>query len=221
MNSSSDSVLTASHSVAVARGESIEDQIALGLRKPPRSVEFEPLLTADEVAKRLNVNTDWVWDHSSRRKPLLPVIRMGDGTLRYRRSGITEAHVPGHPAHDRSPGSEEGDREGRARDDAALTRGDDNRRLHAGVAGGCARHGGLHSPGAARHDEEAGGEGQDAATSRRYICGDGPLRARIFRRKSAEAWRFREETETTDMAWQHGSLKFAANLLPNVWRGVR
>ena len=62
-------------------------------RKPPqRAVEAEPLLTAEDVAKRLNVSTDWVWDHSSRRKPLLPVIRMGDGTLRYRPSGI-EAFV--------------------------------------------------------------------------------------------------------------------------------
>jgi predicted DNA-binding transcriptional regulator AlpA len=70
-----------------------ENQIRLGLRKPPSTVtEFEPLLTADQVARRLNVSTDWVWDHSSRRKPLLPVIRMGDGTLRYRRSGI-EAFV--------------------------------------------------------------------------------------------------------------------------------
>jgi predicted DNA-binding transcriptional regulator AlpA len=59
------------------------------MRKPPRkTVEVEPLLTADDVAKRLNVSTDWVWDHSSRKKPLLPVIRMGDGTLRYRPSGI-------------------------------------------------------------------------------------------------------------------------------------
>lgn len=58
-------------------------------RKPPkRATEFEPLLTAEDVAKRLNVSTDWVWDHSSRKKPLLPVIRMGDGTLRYRASGI-------------------------------------------------------------------------------------------------------------------------------------
>jgi hypothetical protein len=40
-------------------------------------------------------------------------------------------------------------------------------------------------------------------------------------RKSAEAWRFREERETTDMAWLYGSLKFAANLLPNVWEGFR
>jgi predicted DNA-binding transcriptional regulator AlpA len=58
-------------------------------RKPPRSVvALEPLLTAEDVAKRLNVSTDWVWDHSSRKKPLLPVIRMGDGALRYRASGI-------------------------------------------------------------------------------------------------------------------------------------
>ena len=63
------------------------------LRKPPmRVAEVEPLLTAEDVAKRLNVSTDWVWDHSSRRKPLLPVIRMGDGTLRYRCGGI-EAFV--------------------------------------------------------------------------------------------------------------------------------
>src|SRR5271156_3058670 len=59
------------------------------LRKPPRRVTgVEPLLTAEDVAKRLNVSTDWVWDHSSRKKPLLPVIRMGDGALRYRPSGI-------------------------------------------------------------------------------------------------------------------------------------
>ena len=58
-------------------------------RKPRARVsEIEPLLTAEEVARRLNVSTDWVWDHSSRKKPLLPVIRMGDGALRYRPSGI-------------------------------------------------------------------------------------------------------------------------------------
>ena len=61
----------------------------VGMRKQPRrALETETLLTADDVAKRLNVSTDWVWDHSSRKKPLLPVIRMGDGTLRYRPSGI-------------------------------------------------------------------------------------------------------------------------------------
>jgi predicted DNA-binding transcriptional regulator AlpA len=42
------------------------------------------------VAARLNVSKDWVWDHSSRKAPFLPVIRMGDGALRYRASKIEE-----------------------------------------------------------------------------------------------------------------------------------
>jgi predicted DNA-binding transcriptional regulator AlpA len=50
----------------------------------------DPLLTAEDVAKRLNVSTDWVWDHSSRKSPYLPVIRIGDGALRYRSSEIDE-----------------------------------------------------------------------------------------------------------------------------------
>ncbi len=60
-------------------------------RKPPRRVtEVEPLLTADDVAELLNTSTDWVWDHSSRRAPYLPVIRMSDGALRYRLSEVEE-----------------------------------------------------------------------------------------------------------------------------------
>ena len=51
---------------------------------------IEQLLTADEVAERLRVSRDWVWDHSSRRLPYLPVIRMSDGALRYRSSDIEE-----------------------------------------------------------------------------------------------------------------------------------
>ena len=51
---------------------------------------IDPLLTAEEVAAKLKVSTDWVWDHSSRRLPYLPVIRMSDGALRYRSSGIAE-----------------------------------------------------------------------------------------------------------------------------------
>ncbi len=50
----------------------------------------DPLLTAEDVAERLNVTKDWVWDHSSRKAPYLPVIRIGDGTLRYRMSQIEE-----------------------------------------------------------------------------------------------------------------------------------
>jgi len=48
------------------------------------------LLTAEDVAIRLNVTKDWVWDHSSRKLPYLPVIRMSDGILRYRASQIEE-----------------------------------------------------------------------------------------------------------------------------------
>ena len=51
----------------------------------------DPLLTADNVARRLSVSRDWVCDRLRPRKfPLLPVIRMGDGTLRYRSSGIEQ-----------------------------------------------------------------------------------------------------------------------------------
>lgn len=56
----------------------------------PGRLRRDPLLTADEVAQLLNVSKDWVWDHSSRKSPYLPVIRMGDGTLRYRSSSIEE-----------------------------------------------------------------------------------------------------------------------------------
>jgi predicted DNA-binding transcriptional regulator AlpA len=58
-----------------------------GLKKRPQN---DPLLSVEEVAQRLNVSRDWVWDHSSRKTPYLPVIRMGDGTLRYRASKIEE-----------------------------------------------------------------------------------------------------------------------------------
>jgi predicted DNA-binding transcriptional regulator AlpA len=50
----------------------------------------DPLLTVEDVALRLRVSKDWVWDHSSRKLPYLPVIRMSDGVLRYRASGIEE-----------------------------------------------------------------------------------------------------------------------------------
>jgi predicted DNA-binding transcriptional regulator AlpA len=49
---------------------------------------IDRLLTAEDVAAMLQVSKDWVWDHSSRRLPYLPVIRMSDGALRYRFSQI-------------------------------------------------------------------------------------------------------------------------------------
>ena len=52
--------------------------------------QSDPLLTAEDVAERLNVTKDWVWDHSSRKAPYLPVIRMSDGVLRYRLSEVEQ-----------------------------------------------------------------------------------------------------------------------------------
>ena len=51
------------------------------------------LLTPEQVAERLSVSVDWVRDHSSRKAPRLPVIRLGGGPgrkglLRYRASEI-------------------------------------------------------------------------------------------------------------------------------------
>jgi hypothetical protein len=65
------------------------------MRSEVGAPEYDPLLTPDQVAKRLNTSVDWVWDHSSRKVPLLPVIRFGEGPgragmLRYRASKIEE-----------------------------------------------------------------------------------------------------------------------------------
>jgi hypothetical protein len=56
---------------------------------PTMQEAVDLLLTAEEVALKLKVSKDWVWDHSSRRLPFLPVIRMSDGALRYRTSGMS------------------------------------------------------------------------------------------------------------------------------------
>jgi hypothetical protein len=55
----------------------------------------EVLLTPEQVADRLSVSVDWVRDHSSRKNPRLPVIRLGGGPgrkglLRYRAREIEE-----------------------------------------------------------------------------------------------------------------------------------
>ena len=57
---------------------------------PTMQEAVDLLLTAEDVATKLKVSKDWVWDHSSRKLPYLPVIRMSDGALRYRASGIEE-----------------------------------------------------------------------------------------------------------------------------------
>lgn len=56
----------------------------------PNPAMSDPLLTVEDVGRRLNVSKDWVWDHCSRKNPKLPFIRMGDGALRFRASAIEE-----------------------------------------------------------------------------------------------------------------------------------
>jgi len=75
------------------RAESGYEDCAAGTENgaaPKRPHAGDRLLTAEQVAERLNVTTDWVWDHSSRRTPFLPVIRIGNAKLRYRASEIEQ-----------------------------------------------------------------------------------------------------------------------------------
>lgn len=86
-------ILGANRTVESHGAENLYDhpQLSQTARKPPgRVIEMDPLLTAEEVSKRLNVSTDWVWDHSSRKAPYLPAIRISDGVLRYRSSEVDE-----------------------------------------------------------------------------------------------------------------------------------
>jgi hypothetical protein len=48
---------------------------------------FEKLLTAEDVAQRLTVSPGWVRDHSVRKRPRLPAIRVGR-FLRYRQQDL-------------------------------------------------------------------------------------------------------------------------------------
>ena len=49
----------------------------------------ERLLDPKEVAEILSVSVAWVLDHSSRRRPYLPAIRLGKA-VRFRRSDVEE-----------------------------------------------------------------------------------------------------------------------------------
>jgi excisionase family DNA binding protein len=49
----------------------------------------ERLLTPMEVSEILSVSVAWVLDHSSRRRPYLPAIRLGKA-VRFRRSDVEE-----------------------------------------------------------------------------------------------------------------------------------
>ena len=62
----------------------------MGCRTEEKSVSVqipERLLTPKEVAEILSVSVAWVLDHSSRRRPYLPAIRLGKA-VRFRRSDV-------------------------------------------------------------------------------------------------------------------------------------
>jgi excisionase family DNA binding protein len=66
--------------------------LAVAVRTEGKNVSvqmMERLLTAKEVAEILSVSVAWVLDHSSRRRPFLPPIRLGKA-VRFRRSDVEE-----------------------------------------------------------------------------------------------------------------------------------
>jgi excisionase family DNA binding protein len=50
---------------------------------------LDRLLTPKEVAETLGVSVAWVLDHSSRRRPLLPSVKLGKA-VRFRREEVEE-----------------------------------------------------------------------------------------------------------------------------------
>lgn len=87
------------------RDASADSSMALAAIGPP----FDALLTPEQVARRLNVSPDWVRDHSSRKNPRLPVIRLGGGPgraglLRYRASQIEKFIAEMERLSDRNSG---------------------------------------------------------------------------------------------------------------------
>jgi excisionase family DNA binding protein len=57
-------------------------------------------LTIDDIASWLGVSRAWVYDHTTRKKPLLPCVRLGEMT-RFRRPDI-ERFIREHAKHNGS-----------------------------------------------------------------------------------------------------------------------
>ena len=47
---------------------------------------MEKLLSAEEVARILNVSTAWVYDHADRKRPVIPSVRLGKAVRSARRT---------------------------------------------------------------------------------------------------------------------------------------
>lgn len=74
------------------------------MKKNNHSKQTPLLLTGKDVAAWLNVSTSWVWDHTFRREPYLPCLRLPNGRIRYRASEI-EVFVDQLPSSTRQPNS--------------------------------------------------------------------------------------------------------------------
>ena len=76
---------------ASARTNPAENQEALSADLSDR------LLTIDDIARWFGVSRAWVYDHTTRKRPLLPCIRFGEMT-RFRRSDV-ETFIRSHAKH--------------------------------------------------------------------------------------------------------------------------
>lgn len=76
---------------ASARTNPAETLESLSAESPDR------LLTIDDVARWFGVSRAWVYDHTTRKRPLLPCIRFGEMT-RFRRSDV-ESFIRSHAKH--------------------------------------------------------------------------------------------------------------------------
>lgn len=64
---------------------------------PPVCEPSDRLLTIDDIARWFGVSRAWVYDHTTRKRPLLPCIRFGEMT-RFRRSDV-ESFIRTHAKH--------------------------------------------------------------------------------------------------------------------------
>ena len=63
------------------------EENASEIRRQGHARQGDRLLTIDEVSAWLGVSKAWVYDHTTRKKPYLPCVRLGEIT-RFRRAEI-------------------------------------------------------------------------------------------------------------------------------------
>jgi predicted DNA-binding transcriptional regulator AlpA len=81
-----------SASLAAALSTNASDKV-----DPPVHESSDRLPTIDDVARWFGVSRAWVYDHTTRKRPLLPCIRFREMT-RFRRSDV-ESFIRTHAKH--------------------------------------------------------------------------------------------------------------------------